>query len=235
MFNYAMRHGLISRNPFAAVPRAGVATKRKAFIPSADAAAVLAKLPDNQWKLLFALSRWGGLRVGSEPRRLSWGDIDWENQRFTVHSVKTEHHAGRETRACRSSPSWPNCLSHRYQEAPEGETLVLPMLSERSDASLRKTIERAIERAGLTQWPRLWHNLRASRQTELENDFPSHVVCAWLGNSEAVAREHYLQVTTEHFTRAAELLRRPTKAAQFAAQSASAYGVHDGQRYLPDS
>ena len=42
-------------------------------------------------------------------------------------------------------------------------------------------------------------NLRASRQTELENVFPTHVVCEWLGNTESVAREHYLRVTEDHF------------------------------------
>ena len=51
-------------------------------------------------------------------------------------------------------------------------------------------------------WPRLWHNLRASRQTELADQFPAHVVCQWLGNSEDVAREHYLSMTSEHVQRA---------------------------------
>jgi hypothetical protein len=37
---------------------------------------------------------------------------------------------------------------------------------------------------------------------ELEETFPSHVVCAWLGNSEKVARAHYLRVTDEHFDQA---------------------------------
>src|SRR5262245_23637670 len=32
--------------------------------------------------------------------------------------------------------------------------------------------------------------------------FPPHVVCAWLGNTEDVAREHCLMVTDEHFERA---------------------------------
>jgi hypothetical protein len=32
--------------------------------------------------------------------------------------------------------------------------------------------------------------------------FPTHVVCAWLGNSPDVAREHYLQTTDEHWKRA---------------------------------
>src|SRR5436190_12956284 len=34
--------------------------------------------------------------------------------------------------------------------------------------------------------------------------YPAHVVCAWIGNSEQVARKHYLQVTDEHFARAAK-------------------------------
>ena len=40
-------------------------------------------------------------------------------------------------------------------------------------------------------WPQLLHNLRGSCQTELAERFPSHVVWRWIGNSEAVAREHY--------------------------------------------
>ena len=71
-----------------------------------------------------------------------------------------------------------------------------------SHANLRTRFAKNIRRAGLEQWPRLWHNLRASRQTELADQFPSHVVCAWIGNSESVAREHYLQVTPEHIAKA---------------------------------
>ena len=44
--------------------------------------------------------------------------------------------------------------------------------------------------------------LRSSRQTELAERFPSHVVCGWLGNSEDIARKHYYQTTDEHFARA---------------------------------
>ena len=41
-------------------------------------------------------------------------------------------------------------------------------------------------------------NLRKTRQTELNDEFPQHVVCEWLGNSERVAEKHYLHVTAEH-------------------------------------
>lgn len=64
------------------------------------------------------------------------------------------------------------------------------------------TQERIIERAGVTAWPKLWHNLRSSRQTELTEDFPAHVVSAWLGNSERIATQHYLQVLDSHFDKA---------------------------------
>lgn len=46
--------------------------------------------------------------------------------------------------------------------------------------------------------------MRASRETELVETFPSHVVAAWLGHSVAIAEKHYLQVTEDHFVRAAE-------------------------------
>src|SRR5207248_2933501 len=59
---------------------------------------------------------------------------------------------------------------------------------------------------------RLFHNLRSSRQTELAQDNPSYLVCAWIGNTEDVAQDHYLQILPEHFQKAAG------KAAQILAQ-----------------
>ena len=41
-------------------------------------------------------------------------------------------------------------------------------------------------------------NLRKTRQIELTDIHPQHVVCAWLGNSEDVAKKHYLKVTDGH-------------------------------------
>ena len=46
-------------------------------------------------------------------------------------------------------------------------------------------------------------DLRASRQTELTDEFPAHVVADWLGNTAEVADRHYLQTTDAHFQRAA--------------------------------
>src|SRR5947208_2503885 len=54
---------------------------------------------------------------------------------------------------------------------------------------------------------RLWsscRNLRLSRQTELSASFPLHIVYAWMGNTTAVAAEHYLEVLDEDFDRATQ-------------------------------
>ena len=66
--------------------------------------------------------------------------------------------------------------------------------------NLRTELDRAIRRAGLNPWPKRFQNLRSTRETELiDQGFPEHVVCAWLGNSSKIARKHYLQVTDAHF------------------------------------
>ena len=70
--------------------------------------------------------------------------------------------------------------------------------------NLRTRLQWIIKRAGLKAWPKLWQNLRATRETELADKFPAHVAAAWIGNSVAVAMKHYLQVTEDHFKQAAQ-------------------------------
>ena len=87
--------------------------------------------------------------------------------------------------------------------------------------------------AGLTRWPRIFHNLRSTRQTELDEIYPTHVVCRWMGNSPQVARTHYLQLTDEHFERAtrggaecgAQVAQKPAQQAQALNRKESPKGV----------
>ena len=71
------------------------------------------------------------------------------------------------------------------------------------NANLRSEMTRLLRRAGVSDWPRLFHSMRASRQTELQREFPLHVVCSWLGNSPRIAQQSYLLVTEDDFARAA--------------------------------
>ena len=72
------------------------------------------------------------------------------------------------------------------------------------NCNLRTQFERLVKRAGLQPWPRLFHAMRASRETELAKEYPIHVVTAWLGNTPRIAMKHYLQVTDADFERAAQ-------------------------------
>jgi hypothetical protein len=70
------------------------------------------------------------------------------------------------------------------------------------NCNLRPQLQRIIEKAGLKPWPKLFANLRASRATELAEQFPGHTAAAWMGHSPQVAQKHYWQVTEEHFQQA---------------------------------
>lgn len=47
--------------------------------------------------------------------------------------------------------------------------------------NLRTTMLKLIRRAGLKAWPKPFHNLRASCETDLMQHHPIHVVTAWIG------------------------------------------------------
>src|SRR5262249_25490920 len=94
-------------------------------------------------------------------------------------------------------------LEEAFERAAPGAVYVITCRRSNA-ANLRTRLMRIIRRAGLTPWPKPFQNLRASRETELAESFPMHVVCAWIGNSQLIAAKHYLQVTDEHFRRAAE-------------------------------
>ena len=106
-----------------------------------------------------------------------------------------EHHPGRGIRVVPIFPELRPHLELAYRERPAGAVYVVPQA--RDGANLRTQAVRIIAAAGVTRWKKLFTNLRASRLNELVRDrrFASHVVDAWVGNSEKVRRDHYLLVT----------------------------------------
>ena len=134
-------------------------------------------------------------------------------------------------------------LLEAYELAPDGADYVVDTkyrlaalrATGWNGCNLRTPFIRILKRAGLEPWPKLFHTMRSSRETELVNKFSIHKVAAWLGNTPKIALKHYLQVTDEDFQQAAEF-ERPgvtvpisksgtvcgTQAAQNAAQQAAA-------------
>ena len=202
-FRAALRRRLISENPFGDMKGCGVQPNRSRdyFVTREEARRVLDACPDAEWRLLFALSRYGGLRCPSENLALRWSDVDWERGRLRVPSPKTEHHPGRGSRIIPIFPELRSYLEAAFDQAEPGTEFVIARYRS-ANANLRTQLERIITRAGLVPWPKLFQNLRSTRETELAESFPLHVACAWLGNTQTVAARHYLQVTDEHFQQA---------------------------------
>jgi len=203
-FAAAVRHKLIIENPFAGMKCSIIENReRDRFISRDEAAKVLEACPDAQWRLLFALSRFGGLRCPSEHLLLRWEDVNWELARMTVHSPKTAR-KGKPTRIVPIFPELRRYLQDVW-EMPETTGTVYVITRYRdSNANLRTQLERIIRRAGLEPWEKPFQNLRATRATELVSQgWPEFKVCEWLGHTEAVAKKHYWQVTDEDYRRAA--------------------------------
>ncbi len=220
-FKVAVKRELIPKNPFSELKGAvrGNA-KRLYFISREEARKVLEACPCAEWRLIFALCRYGGLRCPSEVLRLRWADVDWDKSRFCVHSPKTEHHEGGESRIVPIFPELLPYLREVFENAEAGTDYVITRYR-LHNMNLRTQLQRIIAKAGLKAWPKLFQNLRSTRETELAERWPEHVVCAWIGNSRVVARKHYLQVTDEHFARAAGVTKQDDEAAQNPTQQMS--------------
>jgi len=221
-FQAAIDGEVISKNPFAKIKAPGQANEaRQRFITLETTYKVLDACPDAEWRLLFALSRFGGMRCPSEHLALTWPDVDWERNRFRVVSPKKEHLEGEGVRWVPLFPELRPYLEEAFELAPEGSVYVI---NRHRDArvNLRTQLLRIIRKAALNPWPKLFQNLRSSRETELAKDYPIHVVCNWIGNTAAIAQKHYLQVTDADFNRASSMpVQRGTESGTVAAQNAA--------------
>jgi integrase len=198
----AVRSKLITENPFDGFKTRMMKVRtREYFVTTDEANRVMDACPDAEWRLIFSLCRFGGLRCPSEVFALKWEHVDWVNNRILVSSCKTEHHEDGESRLIPMFPELLEPLQDKFELAETGDRYVITRYRDNSQ-NLRTQLKRIIGRAGLEPWPKPFQNLRSSRETELAESWPIHVVCDWLGNSEAVAKTHYLQVTPEHFERA---------------------------------
>jgi integrase len=230
VFKKALKWKLIAENPLADVKAGSQKNKaRMYFVTEVEAQKVLEACPDAEWRLLFALSRYGGLRCPSEHLLLRWSDVDWAGSRILVHSPKTEHNEGGDCRFVPMFPKLRRYLLEAFEAAEEGAEHVITRYRNPS-SNLRTQLCRIIKRAGLKPWPKLFHNLRSTRQTELTSCHPIQAVCQWLGNSEDVAKDHYLQVTETDMVKATQ--HDPSdgsEAAQNAAQQPAAGACGEAQ------
>jgi integrase len=155
----AHRKGLVASNPFQDLRAGGERNDaRQHFVVRATIERVIAVAPDARWRLILALSRFGGLRCPSEHLALKWGDVDWKANRLNVPSPKTARHG----KAYRTVPMFPELRP--YLQSVLDELLASdfdpkanrlseqPVITEIRDASvnLRTMLLRILKRAGGT-------------------------------------------------------------------------------------
>ena len=174
---------------------------REYYITRVEIEKIIAACPDAEWRLIVALGRYGGLRIPSETFLLTWQAIDWEAGKMRVMSPKTACHEGKEWRDVPIFPELRPFLEAVRREA-DPEAVYVISKHRVGSRNLRTPFEKIMKRAGVASWPRLFQNMRSSRETELAQKYPLHLVTAWIGNTALIAAKHYLQVTEEDFAKA---------------------------------
>ena len=200
IFEYAKKSRIIKENPFASLKLPSQENKERMFTITPEMATkVLDACPSLEWKLIFAMARYGGIRMPSELVKLRWQDILWSENKIIIHSPKTAHQ-GKPTRIIPLFPELKPLLEQAYDAAPEGSVNVIKHCQ--GTKNYRKGLKEIILKAGLLPWPKLFNNLRSTRETELAKTYSLQAATAWIGNTPKIALGHYLQVTEQEWQNA---------------------------------
>jgi integrase len=150
-FKLAQRKGLVEQNPFQEVKAGSQRNEaRLMFIDRGTIGKVLESSPNAEWRLIIALARYGGLRTPSETLAVKWSDVDWEANRLTVPSPKTEH----QNKPFRVIPIFPELrpyLEAAFDEAKEGAIFLVSRYRD-STQNLRTQFFRILRKAGVQPW-----------------------------------------------------------------------------------
>lgn len=203
-FNAAKRRKWVVDNPFENEVSGTQENKDRSFhVNQQLASKVLASCPDTQWRLMFSLWRFTGLRK-MEIFGLRWEHVLWDKRMLVVPSNKTAHLQGREERVVPIAEIQP-VLEEAFHQAEEGTQNIITRYH-RSNSNLDKPFRKILQNGGVTPWPKLFQNLRASCETDwLSWVGPNgernaaHVVASWVGHSIKVQNKHYAQVDEHHF------------------------------------
>jgi integrase len=240
LFDHARRLKLVTENPFADVKGKNTNPADRQYYLSEIDALKLIDAANPTWRIIVALARFAGLRCPSEVLSLKWEHVNFATNRMTVPSPKTEHLEGKSYRVMPIFAALRPHLEEAFELAEPGEVYVVGgpqgagyrATTQKPggwvNTNLRTTFEKLIRRAGLVSWPRLFHNLRASCETDLMQRHPIHVVTAWLGNTPKIALGHYLQTLETDFEKA---VRGGAESGAHAAQIRAQTGADDaGQK-----
>lgn len=213
VFAFAVRNRSITTNPFGDARGNGEVNRDKDFeVTEAIMQRILGQCANVEFRALLCLVRYGGVRCPSEVTQMTWEQVHWIRDCFTVLSPKT----GR-----RMVPLFPK-LRAEFQalwensewENSERDVLIFPNY-QISHNQITAELRHFCVMSELKLWPRPFDNMRATCVTEwlrtyLVPNSPYSIidVAAWAGHSPETMLKHYAQVRSEDLTSAASNVAR---------------------------
>ena len=208
MFKDAIKHDLAKDNPFDDIKidlRSNEA--RNHYVTPEETKAIFDACPDQEWRVIFALSRYGGLRIPSEIEWLTWSMFDWENDRFTFPASKGERY-GKPMRTLPIFPEMAKELHEWRKQLDESPELVcddyVVTTHRNTSKSLRQQFQKILDVAGVPRYEKVYMNHRSTRRNEMElQGFRGAALDDWFGHSDSTARRYYSKINDEDYRRAA--------------------------------
>jgi integrase len=202
-FDEAIERGHATVNPFAKMKDMQEIRNeaRQRFMTPEQSARVLAACPSAEWRAIFCLARFGGLRR-IEIVELRWEDIRWKENLIRLHGAKAREGSGSRMRDVPLFPEIAAALRELMAERPRATGRIV--LGYESESNMGVPMKRIIDEAGIEDFVKPFLNLRSTRSTELANrGIPIQDFCRWMGHSPKVALEFSMQVQSESYARAA--------------------------------
>ncbi len=204
IFREAVDCALIRRNPFAGIRQERVGDPGWQYVKPEHFHGLIKACPSTRWRGVITLAYCCGLRLG-EILNLTWGDIDFEQQRLRVvrksASERTEDWTpkDKDLRILPLPEAAINVLTELQLEVAEGQAYVFvnakgPAAGERMKRqNFTRDFKVVRRRAGVPKCK--FHDLRKSFCTNLAEVVPLHVVQELAGHADIrTTRKHYLQV-----------------------------------------
>lgn len=198
IFEVARKSRVIHENPFVGIDASQPHNKDREFYVTEAVADELIENAGPMIAAVIASARYGGLRIPSECLALKWTDINWDQGRVRVTDSKRKTE-----RIVPLFPKWQKALDELWDLSDEGAVHVFEQYRTSANKMFRQHVLAVLEHQKIKAWPKLFQNMRASRETDLKKMFPGeeHVVCYWIGNSEKVAAKHYDRIHDDHYSR----------------------------------
>ena len=197
VFNWGINVAkLINRNPISTLRGGRKSNPERMIYVSREAIDDVIKITDenSDWRLIFALARYAGLRIPSELARLKWKDIDFGSGTMNIFAPKTKT-----PRVVPIFPPLDKIILEAWEALSEGSKTLHVINDEtrrKPSTNLRTTAMKLIDRAGVDVWEKQFQNLRMSCATEMINaGYPIRKVAVWLGHSVQVLEQHYIGTT----------------------------------------